>query len=182
MQVNKAAFTHQAREEKTMNDFLEIIKTRRSQRSFIDRPISREHLLQIVDCARSAATARNVQPWEFIVVTDRQLRQRIADVAPNGAFIAQAAACLAVFCQDTRYYLEDGCAATENAILAATALGIASCWVAGDKKPYDENIRNLLAVPNGYKLVSMIALGCAGEKPDCPPKRSLNEVVHWEKF
>ncbi|MEW6379108.1 MAG: nitroreductase family protein [bacterium] len=165
-----------------MNDFLEMIKTRHSQRSFIDQPLSREHLLQIVDCARSAATARNVQPWEFIVITDRQIRQRIADTAPNGAFIAQAAACLAVFCQDTRYYLEDGCAATENALLAATALGIASCWVAGDKKPYAEDIRNLLSVPSGYKLVSLIALGFAAEKTDHPPKRSLDDVVHWEKF
>ncbi|MEW5801938.1 MAG: nitroreductase family protein [bacterium] len=162
---------------------LEILQSRKSQRSFLDnKPIPREHLEQIVDCARLAATARNVQPWEFVVVTDRGVRQKIAEIATTGKFIAQASACIVVFCQDTKYYLEDGCAATENILIAATALGIASCWVAGDKKPYDEDIRHLLGVPQGYKLVSFIALGYDGQEVQRHPKRPLTEVLHWEKF
>ncbi len=166
-----------------MNNLLEVLKSRKSQRNFLDnKPIPREQLEQIIDCARFAATARNVQPWEFVVVTEPGVRQQIAEIATTGKFIAQASACVIVFCQDTKYYLEDGCAATENILIAAAGLGISSCWVAGDKKPYDEDIRNLLSVPQNYKLVSLIALGYDKEEADRAPKRPLTEVLHWEKF
>ncbi|MCM8780126.1 MAG: nitroreductase family protein, partial [Candidatus Omnitrophica bacterium] len=89
--------------------------------------------------------------------------------------------CIAVFCKDTKYYLEDGCAATENLLLAATDLGLASCWVAGDKKPYAAFVNELLGVPAGFKLVSLVALGKSKDKM-AVPKRSLNEVIHWDKF
>ena len=166
-----------------MSDLLEVLKSRKSQRSFLDgKPIPREQLEQIINCARLAATARNIQPWEFVVITDQETRQRIAEIASTGKFIAQASACVAVFCQDTKYYLEDGCAATENILLAAAVLGIASCWVAGDKKNYDEDFRVLLSVPQDYRLVSLIALGYSKEELQRVPKRPLAEVLHWEKF
>jgi len=165
-----------------MDKCLQLLKSRRSQRTFLNKPIVHTLLEQIIDCARYAATARNIQPWEFIVITDDKIKERIADLAPNGKFIAHAAACIAVFCQDTKYYLEDGCAATENILLAATALGIGSCWVAGCKKPYVEDIRSILSVPQECKLVSLISLGyCEGQAP-FPSKRPLSEVIHWEKF
>ena len=166
-----------------MTNLLEVLKSRKSQRNFLDnKSIPREQLEQIIDCARLAATARNVQPWEFVVVTDPKVRRQLAEIVTTGKFIAQASACVVVFCQDTKYYLEDGCAATENILLAATALGISSCWVAGDKKPFDEDIRNLLSVPQSYKLVSFIALGYGKEDAERAPKRPLTEVLHWEKF
>lgn len=165
-----------------MNEFLQVIKNRRSQRTFLDKPIEREYIEQIIECAGFAATARNVQPWEFIVITNKENKERMAEMAPNGSFMAQASVCIAVFCQDTKYYLEDGCAATENILLAATALGIGSCWVAGDKKSYTEDIKSMLFVPRDYRLVSLIALGYAKPKPSAPEKRSLSEVMHWEKF
>ena len=115
---------------------LELLCVRRSIRMFQNKSIIREDLEKLVDSARFAPTARNVQPWEFVLVTDKDKLIELAKLAENGRFIAQAAACIAVFCVDTKYYLEDGCAATCNILLAATALGIGSCWVAGDKKPY----------------------------------------------
>jgi nitroreductase len=141
-------------------------------------------LSNLVDAARFAPTARNVQPWEFIVVTDRNTLLKIAGLADNGKFIAQAKACIAVLSSDTKYYLEDGCAATENILIAATCLGIGSCWVAGDKKPYCSQINILLNVPQPLKLVSLIALGYP-EPEDAfkaAEKRSLKEVLHWERF
>jgi len=165
-----------------MNEFLQMIKNRKSQRTFLDKPVEREHIEQIIECARFAATARNVQPWEFIVITGKETKERMAELAPNGGFMARASVCIAVFCQDTKYYLEDGCAATENILLAATALGLGSCWVAGDKKPYTEDIRRMLSVPADYRLVSLIALGYPEQQIAPPVKRSLSEVLHWEKF
>ena len=100
----------------------------------------------------------NLQPWQFVVVTDKSMRAKIAHLTDYGKFIAGAPACIAVFCQDTKYYLEDGSAAVENILLAATALGLGSCWVAGDKKPYAEEVANLLGVPRKYKLIALISL------------------------
>jgi nitroreductase len=163
---------------------MEILKTRRSVRVYKDRPIAEETLEKIVDAARFAPTARNVQPWEFVVVTDRGILTKIAALAENGRFLASATACIAVFCSDTKYYLEDGCAATQNILLAATALGIGSCWVAGDKKPYCSQVSKLLNAPESLKLVSLIALGYPESENSfrAVDKRGLQEVLHWEKL
>ncbi|MCS6862920.1 MAG: nitroreductase family protein [Abditibacteriales bacterium] len=162
-------------------DALTALKTRRSVRVYQDKPIPKEVLEDIIDCARLAPTAMNRQPWAFVVVTEKETRQRIAAWTDFGQHIAQAAACVAVFCEDTKYFLEDGSAATQNILLAAWAHGIGSCWVAGDKKAYAEPIRQLLGLPEHYKLVSLIPLGYPA---DVPPKdkRPLADVLHWERY
>ena len=163
-------------------DAITAIKTRRSVRSFTDKPIPRDVIEDIVDCGRLAATGINVQPWEFIVVTDADTRKRLAETANNGKFIAQAPACIAVFSDDTKYFLEDCSAATQNILVAAWAHGVGSCWVAGDKKDYCDTVRELLGVPKPNRLVSLIALGYPTQPPGEKSKRSLNEVIHWEKW
>ena len=163
-------------------DALKLLSARRSVRKFKTREISDSDLSVIVDAARLAPTARNIQPWEFIVIKDKATLKHIGEVASaNGYFISSASACVAVICSDTKYYLEDGSSATTCALLAATALGIASCWVAGDKKDYSQVVLKFLQVPAGYKLISLIGLGYADEDPK-PAKRQLNEVMHKEKF
>ena len=165
-------------------DSLECIKKRRSVREYSAKPITKEALEKIVDAGRFAATARNIQPWEFVVITDPSTLKRIAEIAENGRFISGAKAGIAVYCSDTKYYLEDGCAATENMLIAATGIGIASCWVAGDKKQYSNDISNLLHVPSAFKLVSIISLGVpeSAQVFKIKEKRPLKEVLHWEKF
>jgi len=162
-------------------DALQAIRTRRSIRKYQDKPIPKETLEAIVDCGRLAATGRNEQPWEFVVVTDPDVKQQIADATDFGKFIAQAAACIAVFCRDTKYYLEDGSAATQKILVGAWAMGVGSCWIAGDKKHYASTIGDILGVPENIKLVSLIALGYPAEQPT-RPKRDLSEVIHWNRF
>lgn len=161
---------------------IEVIKTRRSIRNFINKPISKEHIEEIIDSARLAPTANNVQPWEFVVVTNEQTRKKLAQITDYGYFIADSPVCIVVFCKSTKYYLEDGCAAIENILLSAWTLGIGSCWVAGDKKSYAEDINKLLSVPITYKLIGLIALGYPAKQSYSISKRSLEEVIHWEKF
>ena len=161
---------------------LELIKRRRSVRNYRSDPVARDLLEKIVDAGRLAATAINIQPWEFIVVVDPARKKKLADITDYGKFIKDAGACIAVVAKDTKYYLEDGSAATENILLAATELGLGSCWVAGDKKPYAEKILSFLGVPGGYKLISLVAIGYPeGDLPN-PAKRPLSEVLHWERF
>jgi len=162
-------------------DAIEALRTRRSIRAYRDQSVEKEVLETIVDCARLAATACNDQIWEFVVVTDPATRARIADATDYGKFIAQAPACIAVFCKNEKYFLEDGAAATQNILVAACALGLGSCWVAGDKKPYADSIREILGVPEGCRLISLVPLGYPDQSPD-PKKRSLAEVLHWERF
>jgi len=165
-------------------DTINILKLRRSVRVFQNKEIPKKALEGIIDVARFSPTARNVQPWEFVVVTDRETLREISELAENGRFIASAKACVAVFCSDTKYYLEDGCAATVNILNASAALNIGSCWVAGDKKPYCDDVAKILKVPSGMKLVSLIALGYPEDKNSFKlvDKRNLDEVLHWEKF
>ena len=162
-------------------DAIEVLKTRRSVRAYRREPVPRKIIEDIVDCGRLAATAINIQPWEFVVVTDPGLRRRLAETADHGKFIADAPVCVVVLCQDTKYYLEDGSAATQNILLAAHARGLGACWVAGDKKPYAPEICRLVGAPQDFKLVSLIPLGHPAESPK-KSKRPLAAVLHWEKY
>ena len=163
-------------------DVFEAIRQRKSVRRYADKPISRSDLELMIDAGRRAPTARNEQPWQFVVVTERETLQYIGNSTDYGRFISDAAACVLVFCRDTKYYLEDGSAAVENILLAATGLGIASCWVAGDKKAYAEDIKKRVNAPESMKLIAMIPLGYPTKNHSEHPKRPLDEVLHWESF
>ncbi len=163
-------------------EFMEIVKTRRSIRSFSKKLIPKEMIEEIIDAGRFAPTANNIQPWEFVVVMDEKTKLALSELANYGGFIKDAGCCVAVFCKDTKYYLEDGCAATENILLSAHALGLGACWVAGDKKPYCEDVKKLLGAPFEYKLISLIPIGYPTEKPQAHAKRPLKELLRRERF
>ena len=140
-------------------DGLEMIYTRRSVRAFLEKPVDNVIIEKIIKAGKLAATAINVQPVEIVVIEDKTLIEKIADTTDHGKFIKSAPLCFAVFCEDTKYYLEDGCAAVENMLLAARYFGVATCWVAGDKKPYTEQIRELCGLMKGYKFINLIPAG-----------------------
>lgn len=161
---------------------IQAIKKRRSIRAFTEKPVSKQTIIKLIDCARFAPTARNIQPWQFIVVSDVKMRRKIATLAPNGIFIKDAPVCIVIICKETKYYLEDGCAATQTILLTAADLGLGACWVAGDKKDYCSQVLEMLNVPSGHRLVSMIALGYPDEENHTTPKKDLKELLYWEKF
>jgi len=163
-------------------DALQALKKRRSSRTFNTQPVARKLIEELVDCARFAPTARNIQPWEFVAVTEKKTLAELGSLADNGSFIRDSNCCIAVFAKDTKYYLEDGCAATQNILIAAANLGLSSCWVAGDKKPYCDRVKELLGVPFDFRLVSLIPLGYSDAEPSLPLKRPLKEVLHWERY
>ena len=166
-------------------DAIEVLKTRRSIRSYTSQPIAREVIEDLIDCGRLAATAINIQPWEFVAVTTREGLVRLGEIAIYGKFIAACAACIVVFCKEGTWYLEDGSAASENILLASKAHGLGSCWVAGDKAEYAAEVCKALGAPADYKLVSLIALGYPGPpraEDKVAEKRALPDVLHWERF
>lgn len=161
---------------------LNAIIQRASVREYQDKLVEKALIEKIVDAGRRAPTARAVEPWEFVVVQNKETLRKLGELANSGSFIKNAALCIIVFCRDTKYYLEDGSAATENILLAAADAGLGACWVAGDKKPYDEEVTKLLEAGDDLKLVSLISIGWPKEKPKQVKNRSLEEVIHWEKF
>lgn len=163
-------------------DALTAIASRHSTRSFTHQPVTREQLEAIVDAGRHAPTARNEQGCQFVVVADGETRKRLAELTEHNPFLADAPACIAVFCKDTKYYVEDGSVAAQNMLVAATALGLQSCWVAGDKKPYAGPVTTLLFAPEGMKLVTLLAIGHGTDGGMPTAKRPLAEVLHWERF
>ncbi len=161
---------------------LEAIAKRASVRDYMNQPVSRDMLQKLVDAGRRAPTARAVEPWEFVVITGRTTLDTLAGVISTGVFLKQATACIVVFCKETKYYLEDGCAATENILLAATDLGLGTCWIAGDKKEYCGEVSRLLGAPEHLKLISLITVGWATREGKQRKHRTLDEVLHWEKI
>jgi len=161
-------------------DALEAIRRRRSVRSYTGEPISREDLETIVDAARLAPTGYNRQPWDFIVVTDQVMIDRLKIAAQ---WMDRAAAIIAVVMDaaSTKYWREDASAAVENMMLAATALGYGSCWLQGYTEPLEDDFKALLGVPEDRRLLTLVPVGVPTEWPT-QEKKPLADVLHWETF
>ncbi len=162
-------------------DAIDCIKSRKSIRSYSNKSIQKDILQDIVNYGRLAATARNIQPWEFVVIREKNTLRKLSDICDSGPFLKEAEAAIIVICKNTKYYLEDGCAAVQNILLGANAHGVGSCWIAGNKKPYAKEI---LSIVNGtnLKLIAIISLGYPASETTAKPKRELSEVMHWEKL
>ncbi len=162
-------------------DFEKVVFARTSIRKYKKSEISSDVLEQLVDAGRRAPSARAVEPWEFVIVQSQQSLLKLSQIAANGSFIKDAQAVIIVFCKNTKYYLEDGCAATENILLAATANGLGACWIAGDKKEYAGEVGKMFNAGD-LQLISIISLGFSDESKIQIKKRSLENVIHWESF
>ncbi len=163
-------------------DILAFFEARRSIRTFSDKTVSEEDITLIIHAASLAPTARNIQPWEFVIVRDKSRLKTLTEmVSPNGALLGTAAAGIVVFCRETKYYLEDGSAAMTQALLAAAALGLGACWIAGDRKDYADRVRVFCKAAEEYKLIGLIALGYPAETPS-PQKRDVKDMIHKEVF
>lgn len=163
-------------------DATEAIKQRASVRAYKSDPIPREVLQDLVDCGRRAPSAIAIHPWHFVVITQREALRNLAALTDYGTFIADAPACIVVFCEDCKYYLEDGCAAVENILIAAVAHGLGSCWIAGDKKDYAAEVRDMLGAPVTQRLIALLPVGYPQSAPTPKHKPELSEVLHWERY
>jgi nitroreductase len=158
---------------------LEAIQKRRSVRKFTGDIIPRADLEKIVDAGRLAASGSNRQPWEFIVVTDREIIDQLTVV---GKWMREAGAIIAVVLDPySHWWLEDGSAAIENMLIASTALGYGSCWVEGDALPREEEFKTILYIPKGKRLLALIPIGVPAEWPTVE-KRPLESVLHWQIY
>ncbi|MBI2925296.1 MAG: nitroreductase family protein [Verrucomicrobia bacterium] len=168
-----------------MNLF-ETIKARQSVRAYEAKPIEPAKLEAILGAANQAPSAGNVQAYQICVVRDAKLKRALAKAALDQGFIAQAPVVL-VFCADARraaahyrsrgeqlYCVQDATIAAAYAQLAATALGLATCWVGA----FDEQeARRIIGVPSTHRPVAIIPVGSPAETPERTPRRALGELV-----
>ena len=160
-------------------DVFEAIQTRRSIRKFSGDAIPKEDLEQLVDAGRLAASGNNKQPWDFIVITEQSTIEKLSAAA---SWMKNAGAVIVLVMDPaSRWWLEDGSAAVENILLASVALGYGACWIEGNAMPHEEQFKTLLGVPDDRRVVFVVPIGVPAEKP-VKEKKSLQSVLHWEKF
>jgi nitroreductase len=160
-------------------DALEAIRKRRSVRNYTGEPIPLEDLETIVDAGRLAASGGNRQPWDFIVITNRET---INELKVAAQWMENAGAIIAVVLDpSSRWWVEDGAAAVENMLIASTALGYGSCWLEGYTLLREAEFKSLLGVPAQRRLLTLIPIGVPAEWPT-KQKKSLEEVIHWEEY
>ncbi len=162
-------------------DLFTAIQRRHTSRQFDGTPIIKSDLEKIVDAGHLAPTGYNIQPLHFVVVTDHEMIQYLSKA---DEWIANAGAVIMVILDPSRsdFTTEDGSAATENMLLAATALGFGSCWVEGDIVPYEMEFKETFNIPDEFRLFSLVPIGINPSSPKLKEKKPLEEVLHWEKF
>jgi nitroreductase len=161
---------------------IEVMKTRRSIRKYSKQEIPKEILTDILECARLAPSGHNAQPWRFVVVTDQKIKEKLSEITRYGKFIKDAYAAVVVFCdKSASCFIEDGCIATENMILAAWHYGIGSCWIGSYGRTHSEETKRILNCPDSHELISIFTLGYPDERPE-RKKKSLDEIVSFNTF
>ncbi|MGC9094607.1 MAG: nitroreductase family protein [Candidatus Bathyarchaeia archaeon] len=168
----------------------DAVQQRRSVRAYGAASVPKDKLMKILEAARLAPSAGNVQPWHFIVVTDGKKRQKIAKSGWFSRFLAESPVVI-VGCGDEKaspkWYLVDVAIAMQNIVLTATEEGLGTCWV-GD---FNENlVKELLHIPKNYRVVALLALGYSRKKFDVQGKvlhlirrrKKLEDIVSFEEL
>jgi nitroreductase len=167
---------------------MEAIKKRYSVRSYQDRAVETEKLDKILEAARLAPSASNKQEWRFVVVQDRDARQRLMKAAKNQPFVGEAPVVI-VCCAKTDSHIMtcgqmcypiDMAIAIEHMVLEATEEGLGTCWVGAF---YEDQVKEILDIPKDIRVVELLALGYP-TKPSSTHKDRLNikEIVMHERW
>ncbi|MGD8466122.1 MAG: nitroreductase family protein [Anaerolineae bacterium] len=167
-----------------MNDLLDLMQSRRSIRKFTDEPVTDGQVETMLQAAMAAPSAQDLRPWHFVVIRQRQVLDEMAEVHKY-AYMLERAPLAIVVCGDTevskKYWVEDGCAATQNLLLAATALGLGGVWISlYPKKKHQRTVRDLLDIPDHIGVLCVLALGYPAEKKEARTKYDPELVHHGE--
>lgn len=146
---------------------LEAIVQRRSVRTYRPDPVAPEDLETIAEAALSAPSANNARPWHLVFVTDAAKRAVLSTAHQYAGFCREAPVVVAVVGDPTvsdHWWIEDCCAATENAMVQAAALGLGTCWIGirgSDERGYDREdlVRAALGIPVGMRVLCLFSLG-----------------------
>lgn len=170
-------------------DVLEAVRARRSVRMYKPTPVPEDALARVLEAVRLAPSAKDLQPWKFILVRDPELKAKVAAACVNQTFMAGAPVIVAAcglpeqaYGRMGRYmnsWPVDVAIAFEHLVLQARAEGLGTCWIGAF---YEEEVKALLGVPAGAKVLALTPLGYPAESPAARPRKPLSEIVSEERF
>ena len=163
-------------------DIINLLKTRRSIRKMKTTLLSETQIEQLLTAAMYAPSARNQQPWHFVVVTDRSTLDKVTDIHPYSAMLKHAPLAILVCAdhyleQSTGYWVQDCSAATQNILIAAHGMGLGAVWLG--VYPRDERIaglKELFNIPENVTPLSLIAIGYADEEKAIPERFKFDRI------
>jgi nitroreductase len=172
-------------------DVFEAIAKRHSTRAYEPtRSVPEEKLERILEAARLAPSAGNVQPWHFIIVKDREKRQTLAKGGRYARFLVESPV-VVVGCGDQEaspnWYKVDVSIAMQNMVLTATEEGLGTCWIGS----FNENqVRRLFRIPDKFRVIALLALGYPRETLDIEGKilhfvrrkKNLNKILSLDEY
>lgn len=173
---------------KYMNSVIKSILSRASVRDYIDKKIPKEDLELIVKAGMSAPSAMNAQPWRIVVVTDRELLNKLASKLLFAKMLKKASVAIVV-CGEIginpfakSYWSQDCSACTENILIALHSMGYGGVWTAvfPDEKK-EESVRKVLEIPSKVRVLNVIAMGVPKGKVKAKEKFDKKKL-HWEKW
>ncbi|MBI5395625.1 MAG: nitroreductase family protein [Verrucomicrobia bacterium] len=168
-------------------DMFEAVKARQSVRAYQAKEIEPDKLQAILAAVNQAPSAGDLQAYEVYLVRDGETKRALAKAALGQDFIAQAPMALVFAANPARatarygsrgeqlYCVQDATVAVAYAQLAATALGLATCWVGAFE---DEEVTRIMKLPAGQRPVAILPVGYAAETPRRTPRRALTDIVH----
>ena len=166
-------------------EFFEVLKKRRSIRRFQDKPVPREVVESLLEAAFLSPSSHNKRPWHFVVVDAKEKLEALSRAKLGASGLKTAPLAIVVAADESRsdVWIEDASIAAEHIHLASYALGVASFWVQIRKRMHDESktaeeyVRELLGIPENYRVLCIIGVGYPGEKKGSHG----DEVFEWEK-
>lgn len=163
-------------------DTFESIRTRRTTRTFSPKSIPEAAIRKIVEAGRLAPSARNLQPWHFVVIQEKDMLKLLAPLCTTGRFIEHTSCAVVVVTDPTNSWHEiDGARAVQNMELAGWNEGVGTCWIGSMNR---ERIKDLLGIPQHLHLLTILPFGYPTE-PNAPRRKNKKrpeEVVHWGRF
>ena len=165
---------------------LDVIKTRKSIRRYKDTPVEPEKLANVLEAARLAPSARNLQDWKFIAVTDTEKRLALQEACGGQRQVGQAPVTLVV-CANNDSNMSCGlskttidcCIAMSFMLLQAEEEGLGMCWLGHF---YADKVKEILNIPEDYIVVAVSPLGYADEDPAPKPRKAAEEVICYNEF
>jgi nitroreductase len=169
-------------------DVMEAIKRRCSVRSYQERPVEERKLKSILEAARLAPSASNRQEWRFILVRDKDIRQRLMKAAKNQAFVGEAPIVIACCAETDNHVMSCGqlcypidvAVAVEHMVLKAVEEGLGTCWVGAF---YEDKAKEILGIPGDIRIVELLTLGYPAKPCRVDKDRlALDEIVMYERW
>ena len=177
-------------------DIFEVIDKRRSIRKFKHEPVATEHLKKILEAARLAPSGGNRQPWYFVIVRNLETKKAISassKLEGNQKLLLSADTIIVLvsnpelekehrspfICSERSWYRQDPMLAGEHIVLAATALGYGTCWIAGFD---DFEAKRILKIPENLAVIALIAIGISDEIPHPRALKAYKETFFKDSF